>query len=205
MTFRATVYAIVENSMNINQPTDITPKRTPLHPDIFSFLGWIMGGLSFLNLIRDLAPIKLYGLLAEWVGAYALLVKRLTDFLFGWIDWHWMNVTEAEGHVFILAIILASAGLRAELGLRKHKLSALRTSTPAVALFLSLVILPMIVIPGPVGVVAGALILGILSYLIIGGRGQSLRAVQAVRREILGVVAIFALIVVVNYTVFVPY
>lgn len=70
---------------------------------------WVMGALSFLNLIREISPLKLYGLVADWANAYNLFVKQVVSFLFGWIKFGWVSLDPIEGHIFVLGFILLSA------------------------------------------------------------------------------------------------
>lgn len=59
------------------------------------------GGLSALNLIRDLDPVALRGLVEEWVLAYHDLVGRIAHLGFGWIDWRWVRLTVEEAHLVV--------------------------------------------------------------------------------------------------------
>ncbi len=51
--------------------------------------------------------------LQEWVRAYSALVGKLSDALFGWIDWRWLSVDREEAHVLVLCAIIGSAVGRA--------------------------------------------------------------------------------------------
>lgn len=164
-----------------------------------------MGGLSFLNLIRDLTPLKLYGIVEEWVGAYGLLVKQVTEFLFGWIDWRWMRVTEAEGHWIVLGAILWSAFMRGMTGAESGIIMSTHESVlKTIAFILIWVVGPAVLIPqgyfGP-EVIVMVLGIGVATMIVNTKRTATDRQIL---RELAGIVAVFAVIVVVNYTFFSP-
>ncbi len=71
------------------------------------FLQSIVGGLTLLNLINDLELITLYGKLAKWIDAYSLFIHRVTDFLFGWIDFLWFEVDNIEANLLIILSIIS--------------------------------------------------------------------------------------------------
>ncbi len=89
--------------------------------NIFSIFGWIMGGLSLLELIEDLTPLMILGKLKKWLDAYSLLVDQVGNFLFGWIEIKWISISPLENHALVLAFILSAAYFRADYKLRKGK------------------------------------------------------------------------------------
>ncbi|MBS9779733.1 MAG: hypothetical protein KGV51_03820 [Moraxellaceae bacterium] len=78
------------------------------------FLQSIVGGLTLLNLINDLKLITLYGKLAKWIDAYSLFVHKVTDFLFGWIDFLWFKVDNIEANLLIIFSIISLSYHRAD-------------------------------------------------------------------------------------------
>jgi hypothetical protein len=186
------------------QPEPGQPSRTP-PPWIFGIIGWVMGGLSFLDLIRDLTPLKLYGLVEEWVGAYGLLVKQVTEFLFGWIDWRWMRVTEAEGHWIVLGAILWSAFMRgmarADSGLA---MSNLEIVLKTIAFVLIWAVGPAVLIPqGYFGPEVIVMVLGIgVATIIVNSKRTAVD--RQILQELAGIAAVIAVTVLINYTIFSP-
>ncbi len=79
---------------------------------IFSVIGWIMGAFSFLNLIRDFKLVNLYGLVADWVSAYGLFVRNLTELMFGWVPTEWGRIDSFEAHGLVIGMILAGTLFR---------------------------------------------------------------------------------------------
>lgn len=81
------------NVIVTNTPTS-TPTPTPRKaaPLPLRILGWILGGLSVANLLRDFKWVEIKGLLGEWVQAYEDVILTISDFLFGWISVPWKQV-----------------------------------------------------------------------------------------------------------------
>lgn len=101
----------------------------PQQIGIFAVINWILGGLSLLNLIRELSPIKLYGLVAEWTNAYNMVFGKLVRVLFGWAQWEWMTVSPIEGHVIILLVLLLGTLFRMIIAVRRasHKIDGVNS------------------------------------------------------------------------------
>jgi hypothetical protein len=129
--------------------------------DILSLLGWISGGLSLLNLIEDLTPLKLFRKLEKWVHAYSLFIEKISDFLFGWINLQWINISHLEAHLLVITFVVLGAYFRAdykaERGIGESMASSLFVSPgPAMTLFL-FALLPALLLPTWFGI-AGATI-----------------------------------------------
>jgi hypothetical protein len=96
-------------------------ERPKTKRDIFSVMGWILGGLSLLNLVEDLTPLKLLGKLKKWMEAYTQFVETIGNFLFGWIDLWWMSISVQEMHALIIGQVILSAYYRAEVKTEKER------------------------------------------------------------------------------------
>jgi hypothetical protein len=173
----------------------------------FNIVGWVLGGLSFLNLIHDLSPLKLYGLVKDWADGYQSLVKTVAGFLFGWINWRWIAIDSNEAHVIVLAILLGSATLRASMQeqMRTGQSQAL-AFIGALAGALLVIVLPVILLaallPGVWGLVGSVAYLPWAAYEF-GFRNSeaddTVPASKDVRREFLGIVAVFGLLIALNF------
>ena len=91
------------------------------HLNPLSLLGWVLGGLSLLNLIEELSPLKVLGKLKTWLDAYTSIVNDVGTFLFGWIDFGWIAIDQLEVHVLVIATILVSAYVRADIRAERSK------------------------------------------------------------------------------------
>ncbi|MFT3733033.1 MAG: hypothetical protein QM780_16700 [Hyphomicrobium sp.] len=174
-----------------------------------SVFGWVLGGLSVLNLIHDLSPIKLYGLVKDWAEGYQSLVEKIGTFLFGWIDWRWVSIDRNEMHIIVLAILLGAATMRAS------RMVQIRGGVPPIAAFVGamfgaffVIILPVIIIaallPEPWGFIGSAAYLPWAAYEFGFRNDEADEAVPAskdVRQEFLGIIAVFALLVALNYSI----
>ncbi len=173
-----------------------------------SIFGWVLGGLSALNLIHDLSPVKLYGLVKDWADGYQFLVEKIGNFLFGWIDWRWVTIDKTEMHVVILAILLGSATMRAS------RTAHLQAGVPPAAAFIGaaaaavlVIVLPVLIIaallPSPWGLLGSAAYLPWAAYEF-GFRNEEadegVPAAKDVQQEFLGVTAVFALLIALNYS-----
>ena len=79
-----------------------------------NILGWLVGGLSLLNLIEDLTPLTLFGKLKKWIHAYVAVVDQISDILFGWVHYRWVSISALETHALVVASVLIAAYFRAE-------------------------------------------------------------------------------------------
>jgi hypothetical protein len=172
-----------------------------------SILGWVLGGLSVLNLIHDLSPVKLYGLVKDWAAGYEALVEKIAGVLFGWIDWRWIKIDTNEVHLIVLSILLGSATLRASMQEQiKHGQKPFVAFIGALEGALVAVVLPVVfavaLLPGMFGILAAAAFLVWATYEF-GFRNldadEFVPASKDVRREFVGILAVFALLIAFNY------
>lgn len=170
-------------------------------------LGWITGGLSVLNLIKDTTPLQLYGLVREWSDAYARLVEKIGAAVFGWINWSWIRIDNSENHVILIAIIIGSSLGRAShfTSIRKGKQDSIFKSTVAgITLIGGLFVFLMAMIPSPWGVIIGLAFEFLLLLIYIFGKSDDIVDTKDFRKEILVVLAGFVILILANYFIFKP-
>jgi hypothetical protein len=66
----------------------------------------LLAAITLLNLIILETPLQLAGMLKVWLATYNTELNQRLDFLFGWIDFHWLNISHTEGNVIILSLLL---------------------------------------------------------------------------------------------------
>jgi hypothetical protein len=189
-----------------------TPPRTWSLPLVA--LSYVLSAASMLNLIQDLSPITLYGKLKSWADAYALLLHTVGDFLFSWIHVAWLGISRAEHHVIAVGSLLGVAAYRATLRLHREWgfdfTMAHSYSWPVFFIYFVLAFVPCLVLPDYWGCVLAALCVIAYSSKVFTHRHSpwgpisSRASGQAVLRELAGVLALLALVLVVNYAVFRP-
>ena len=175
-----------------------------------SLLGWVMGGLSLLNLIEELSPLKVLGKLKTWLNAYTSIVNDVGTFLFGRIDFGWIAIDELEVHVLVIATILVGAYARADIREERSKgtslIDAIGTVFSVATIFMALVFLPALLFPSWAGLLGAAIVAGLLFVgLLLGRQKEEVNVMPPARsflRELIGVVAVFLILVALNYTVF---
>jgi hypothetical protein len=178
--------------------------KKPL-PLTLKLLGWGMGSLSVLNLIRDTTPIELYGLLKEWADAYRHLVEAIGQFLFGWINWQWIKIDASESHVVLLIIIIGTTGARAKYITEKARdgrgkiLEMLLVPVLLTLLFSAI----LLMLPFPYGAILG-LLLAVYYAIFWGFIGDKYISPGHFRSELIAVLAGFLIILLVNYGLFRP-
>lgn len=169
-------------------------------PSIFRFFGWLLGGLSLLNLIRDVTPLELYGLVRDWVDAYTDFVDRVCGFLFGWIDWSWIRIDASENHIIVIAIILGATVGRAR---PRPGGSPFVNAMAWMGIMALLFAMLMLLLPSPWGVG-----LGLLSEALLLAMWTIFHDDRALRRaiifELLVTLSAFGLILLVNHMFFRP-
>ena len=169
-----------------------------------------LGGLSLLNLIEELSPLKVLGKLKIWLDAYTSIVNDVGTFLFGWIDFRWIAIDELEVHVLIIATILVSAYARADMREELSKGKGLFDEIGAVlggaGFFMSLVVLPALLLPFWFGLVGTAIMASFVFLPLLfhqdNGEGSAFPPTRIFLRELIGVFAVFLILVALNYTLF---
>ncbi len=177
--------------------------------NISSLIGWLLGGLSLLNLIEDLTPLKLLGKLRKWMEAYSLAIDRIGDFLFGWIKYEWIGINTIETHALVIISVVVAASFRAEYKINKEQgekfiYALLLSLGPAATVYLLFAFIPALLLPNWFGI-AGA----IIGFLIIclelfesDKKDREIASRAIIIRELRGVAIVFMLLVVLNYSVF---
>ena len=188
--------------------TVISPRKKPF---AFTVLGWVLGGLSLLNLIRDLTPMELYGLLLQWSDAYDAFVAKIGNFILGWINWRWITVDDSEYHVILLSVLVASALAKADFArdVSLGRVESRWASLIAIAGASSLVtVVPIIVIAllfaNPFGAIVGLFGIIFNFVFLVGPPSEDDDFVTSgeVRRALLPVLACVILLIVSNYVIF---
>lgn len=173
-------------------------------------LGWVLGALSVMNLLKDLTPMKIYGLLGDWLQAYASFVAAIAEPLFGWIHWRWISVSANDAHVIVLTVVFCSALTRASAEAQIEDGSSWDSAmvggcagsfvTVGLPVFVLTILLPQPLDAIVAGVVL--LILAIFFGIAFKEKDGSVPAASVVRRELVGVASIVLLLVAINYAVF---
>lgn len=166
-------------------------------------LSLLMAALSFLNLLNDLTPIEVIGKLKLWLTAYTELVDRICGFLFGWIQFGWIEITQVEYHVLVISLVLTSAFLRAQTKFEiergeTHLSAVIGAFFTSVMLFL-LTLVPALLLPGQWGfwgAVVGTLVL--CNRSLLPSEMREVVRGRVVLNELAGVVGILVLALLVN-------
>ncbi len=138
---------------------------------IFTVLGWLMGVVSLINLVSDAGFVQLKSDLLAWQKAYQDFVTRVGNWVFGWVDFRWMEVSPIEIHMVVLTWLVASILSRTYFSLALEEFGGLKgylielRSYPTILLMMFVFVLPgysftvifAILLPDPYGV-AGQLI-----------------------------------------------
>ncbi len=179
---------------------------------VVNVVSWVMGGLSCLNLIRDLTPLELFGRLREWLDAYASFVRRISVFLFDWIDWRWLSISATEDHVLIVTVLFALAWTRSTVSHYRSTGAGPMEARLAPSTFMFMfVLLPValvaILLPDPFGYFVGLCYLAAVVWLFavrVKEADTALPGRREVRMELYGVLAAFFVLVLLNYVFFRP-
>ena len=176
----------------------------------FSLLGWVLGGLSLLNLIEELSPLKILGKLKTWLDAYTSIVDDAGTFLFGWIDFKWIAIDQLEVHVLVIATIVASAYVRAEFSELRSQgndpFDAIGGVLGGVIVIMWMIFLPTLLLPFWFALVGAAIMASFLFLPLLFHQdereGSAFQLARSFLRELVGVVAVCLILVALNYTVF---
>lgn len=194
----------IKNNSNPSSSLQIENKSY----DAFSFMGWVLGGLSLINLIEDLTPVKLLGKLEKWIDAYNLLTQKVISVLFGWIDFKWIKIDNIESHILILMFVILSAKIRSEFRYEYKKGKSISYIILG-GVFLGFMhflhaLLPALLLPGWFGFF-GAVVGMILTFYAVATdhvHRKKTASGQIVRNDMKGSIVVFVLLIVLNYTIF---
>lgn len=181
-----------------------------------SLLGYVLGGVSLLNLVKEFKLIKLYGLVKDWTDAFSSFILSVRDFLFGWIKISWLQITNFESYLLVILFLLVSSYLRAlQTGhltnsetygkdLKHNRIDVIVGIFATVLLFyfaiFMLFALLALIIPELITIIFFTLIIISTSiWLIFPGKKDNLKAVLLARSNLLGSIIIFLILVAVNY------
>lgn len=166
--------------------------------------GWVLGALSVLNLVEDLNLARIVGFVEQWLAAYAAMIRAITGFVFGWISFGWVSLSESEAHMLVVASVFAAAFARAY---ARPQISTKLDAFVLPAMYsglmvLILVLIPALLLPGDAGVngagIGLALILSV-SFLTSRAPGERIPPARAVLSELVGVVGVAAILVAASY------
>jgi len=176
-------------------------------PLVFRILGWLLGALSVLNLIRDLTPLELYGLAREWIGAYGQLVSSVGDFAFGWLRWGWVAIDKYEYHVLVLIGLITGAMIRASYAdkLEKEQPQQEREATrDAVIILAAIAVLVLLLVPTPYSIWLSGGGFAAIAYgaITAGGNGQPDIYPADLLREFVIILTVVMFVIIANYSIF---
>lgn len=183
----------------------------PPQTSSFNVLGWILGAMSLLNLVQDIGVISVFGKLKAWMSAYSLFVNNAGSLLFGWINYYWFSVTVSEHHALVISWIFAAAVARAEYRVAYYQCRDvcpwIRLTAKATVLLLIWGVGPLllvIILPDFLGVIICALIYLYFAMATMVRVADDIQRAsgQSIRRELVGVVGVFLVLVALNYSVF---
>lgn len=191
-------------TVSSEQTTEPAPKVQANGLGPSRIFGWVLGALSVLNLVEDLNLARIAGFVEQWLAAYAAMVRAITGFVFGWISFGWVSLSEPEAHVLLVASVFAAAFARAYARpqivtrLDAFVLPALYSSL----MVLILVLLPALLLPGSAGLngagIGLALILSV-SFLTSRAHGERIPPARAVWSELVGVAGVAAILIAASY------
>ena len=168
-------------------------------------LGWTLGAMSLLSIVDDFNWVKLHGYVLKWSTAYSDLTEKLRTLLFGWIDFGPFSVSSVEVHIMVIWTIFVTSYVRAAMrddpNVEVHVFVSLIFIAPSILLFIAL--------PTPVSAMLSVpfIVLCIYTFMIyeqsIAKKGEATSSAPPaaeVRQEAFGVLGVFALIVLINYS-----
>jgi len=182
---------------------------------VLKIFGWLFATLSLINLIVDFNIVILYGKIKIWIEAYGMFVDKITSFLFGWLDFYWINISKLEAHILILTLIFSSAIMRAgyhisRYGKLKLPISEALSSkfNDAIEVFL-FVFIPILLLPDIYGLYVGSFVLGlaVLGLFMDDKEVEENTPIEEktqvtasdIRKEILEVLAMTVFLILINY------
>ncbi len=171
-------------------------------------IGWVLGALSLLNLIKDLNLVELYGKIGEWTLAYGLFVSRIGSFLFGWIDWGWIRIDALEYHMLVITVLVGSAAGRAaySTAIRRGKADPGLELFATFAVFIACALGAALVIPSPYSLWVGTILVLFMAWVQMSKVKEQEADIDFTefRREAMIVGAAFLVLVLANYLIFKP-
>ena len=162
--------------------------------------------MSLLNLAQDIGRLAVYGKLKNWLDAYAVFANRIREWLFGWIDFAWINISRDEMHLLILVTLLGGASARAAYFDAIDATNDLREArTAAASMIVVVAAIPLIGIlclPGEYGVIVSVLyVIMASSALLFEPYSKALPSGLIVWKELAPIVVLFLVIVAVNHAI----
>lgn len=195
---------LTDSLASVRRPHKISTMNIPIR-----LMGWLLGGLSLLNLIEELSPVKLYGSLSKWIEAYSHFMNLINSTLFGWIDIAWISISSSESHVLVISSILSITYARANMKFECDN-NGDGTFLLGVSVFsfcFGLSFIPALILPSWLGLIGSVLglFLFLLSCYVFDGddvKNRKLPSPASARQELLGVGAVFLILIILNYTYF---
>lgn len=114
---------------------------------LLSILARIAGALGLLQLIQDVTPLKLKGLILEWFSAYSGVVAFVHLHLFSWIKFWILSVTKVETNLLMFCGIVAGGICRSAIS-EASTGSTRRNEIAAIVYIytLTLILLPLMIV-----------------------------------------------------------
>lgn len=192
--------------MSAEQNSETKAAAPAIQVGVSRVLGWILGALSILNLVEDLNLTRIAGFLQQWLDAYSALTRFISDVLFGWIDFGWVSLSQAEANVMVLASVVSAAFSRAYARPQiASKADAIVLPAMYTAiLVLIFVLLPALLLPGSLGLTGAGGGLGLILALAFLTKRQTddrIPPAANVAQELVGVAGIAAILIAASYAI----
>ncbi|ELE2163711.1 hypothetical protein KW534_08110 [Vibrio fluvialis] len=174
---------------------------------VLNVLLWLGAANSFLSLLSDITPIKLYGLVDDWIQAYSSFISLVTTELFEWVNWQWFEVTHNEVNIMVFASLLAIMVSRAainkhiELGGKWFLASVVHGAVSFLVLVLPIVI-ASILLPESISIIASGLytVFHMWHFLFRIPDGDKIASSSRIRKEFGAALAVLAGVLIINST-----
>jgi hypothetical protein len=157
-------------------------------------LGWLVGGLSLVYLVQALISFHLHQSIQFLIISYQMTVYHFFNFLTGWIDLSWFNLSDVERHFVVILAICQSALLNSSSRYANRHLFLVI----AVVLFLLLDVIIFGLIPDEfiVTPIFVAILMMVLPFYL--ERSGDIR-LQGYSTNFMGITSVFLVITSVNY------
>ena len=172
-------------------------------------VGRLLAALGLLSLFDEAEVLKLRGQIEKLITTFSDISAALMRKLFGWIEFRWISVSEIEGHVLFLIIILGGAIMRSSASVMKKRepeKSYFGCLAAAFVAFVFVILLPALaaasLVPGIGGAIGALLWLAIIAYWSCFQNekdNHNVPASKRVRNDLVWVLAMVTAVVFANF------